>query len=320
MQRVHQQDLPSHDEEPVSHSSIASDHGLPDEVNTTPCSYTADSGELRALEHLAKQVGSVLPQEEDEFEEMFEYPTEFPTEKMSMSAKTYKHAARDISVGAEPKTAAVSCLSASTLEVAAHPHFNIHGHSDPTLQQGTLQHSEHGDSSTNTNPLHSTASISREKVNDNAPKKGLDKYHLLHNIEMSDSSEEELHLDQDMTSEHSATCVLKDQGTFEGGNTESKNPLLPHTLHRFPNYFFEDSEELAYSDDFLTHKSYDHKTPVYQRTHAVRAGSGHAGSGVAFDHSLSPLYGMSVLQLKQLLLSLRIKVEGKFTVVCACRL
>ena len=103
---------------------------------------------------------------------------------------------------------------------------------------------------------------------------------------MSDSSDEELHLDQDMTSEQSATCVLKDQGTFEGGNTESKNPLLPHTLHRFPNYFFEDSEELTYSDDFLTHKSYDHKTPVYQRTHAVRAGSGHAGSSVAFDHSL----------------------------------
>ena len=312
MQRVHQQGLASHDEELVSHSSIASDHGLPDEVSTTPCSYTADSGELRALEHLAKQVGSVLPQEEDEFEEMFEYPTEFPTEQMSMSAKTYKHAARDISVGAEPKATAVSCLSASTLEVAAHPHFNIHDHSDPILQQGTLQHSEHGDSSTNINPLHSTASISRVKVNDNAPKKGLDKYHLLHSIEMSDSSEEELHLDQDMTSEQSATCVLKDQGTFEGGNTESKNPLLPHTLHRFPNYFFEDSEELTYSDDFLTHK-----TPVYQRTLAARAGSGHAGSSVAFDHSLSPLYGMGVLQLKQLLLSLRTKVEGKFTVVCA---
>ena len=82
-------------------------------------------------------------------------------------------------------------------------------------------------------------------------------------------------------------------------------------------YFFEGSEELTYSDDFQTDKSYDHKT-VYQRTHAARTGSGHAGSGVAFDHSLSPLYGMTVLQLKQLLLSLRAKVEGKFTVLCTC--
>jgi len=57
-------------------------------------------------------------------------------------------------------------------------------------------------------------------------------------------------------------------------------------------------------------KSYDHR-----RTHAARTRSGHAGSGVAFDHSLSPLYGMTVLQLKQLLLSLRTKVEGKFTVI-----
>ena len=314
MQKVHQQGLASHDEEPVSpqvHSSIASDHGLPAEVNTTPCSYAADSRELRALEHLAKQVGSVLPQEEDEFEEMFEYPTEFPTQQMSGSAKTYKHAARDISVGTEPKTAAVSYLSASTLEAVVHPHFNRHGHSDPILQQGTLQHSEHDDS-TNINPLHSTVSISCEKVNDSVPRKGLDKYHLLHSIEISDSSEEELHLNQDMTSEQSATCVLKDQGTFEGGSTECKNPLLPHTLHRFPNYFFEGSEELTYSDDFQT----NHKT-VYQRTHAARAGRGLARYGVAFDHSLSPLYGMSVLQLKQLLLSLRTKVEGKFTVVRA---
>lgn len=316
MQGVHQQGLASHNEEPVSqqvHSSIASGHGLPNEVNTAPCSYTADSGELRALEHLAKQVGSVLPQEEDEFEKMFEYPTEFPTER---SANTYKHAARDISVGAEPKTAAVSCLSASTLEAAAHPHFNRHAHSDPILQQGTLQHSEHDDSSTNINPLHRTGSILHENVNDSVPRKGLDKYHLLHSIEMSDSSEEEVHLNQDMTSEQSAACALKDQGTFEGGSTESKNPLLPHTLHRFPNYFFEDSEELTYSDDFQMDKSYDHKT-VYRRTHAARAGGGHAGSSVAFDHSLSPLYGMSVLHLKQLLLSLRTKVEGKFTVVCA---
>ena len=318
MQRVHQQGLASHDEEPVSQQghSIVSGHGLPAEVNSTPCSYTADSGELRALEHLAKQVGSVLPQEEDEFEEMFEYPTEFPTQQMSRSAKTYKHAARDILVGTEPKTAAVSCLSASTLEEVAHPHFNRPGHSDPILQQGTLQHSEHDDSGTNINPLHSTVSISCEKVNDSIPRKGLDKYHLLHSIEMSDSSEEELHLNQDMTSEQSATCVLKDQGTFEGGSTECKNPLLPHTLHRFPNYFFEGSEELTYSDDFQTDKPYDHKT-VYQRTHAARAGRGLARYGVAFDHSLSPLYGMSVLQLKQLLLSLRTKVEGKFTVVCA---
>ena len=77
-----------------------------------------------------------------------------------------------------------------------------------------------------------------------------DKYHLLHSIEMSDSSDEELHLDQDMTSEQSATCALKDQGMFEGGSTESKNPLLPHTLHRFPNYFFEDSEELPTQTTF----------------------------------------------------------------------
>ena len=310
MQRVHQQVLVSHDGEPASQQvhSRASGHG---QVATTPCSYTAGSGELRALEHLAKQVGSVLPQEEDEFEEMFEYPTEFPTELMGRSAKSYKHAARDRSVGTEPEAAAVSYLTASTLEDVVHPHFNQRGDSDPMMQQGTLQHNEHDDSCTNINPLHSTASISHEKVNDNVLKKGLDKYHLLHSIELSDSSEEELHLNQDMTSEHSAACVPKDQGTFEDGSIESKNPLLPHILHRFPNYFFEGSEELTYSDDFQTDKSYDRRT-VYQRTHATRTGSGHAGSGVAFDHSLSPLYGMSVLQLKQLLLSLRTKVEGKF--------
>ena len=113
-----------------------------------------------------------------------------------------------------------------------------------------------------------------------------------------------------MTSEHSAASVPKDQGTFEGGNRESKNPLLPQILHRFPSYFFEGSEEL---DDFQTDKSYDRRT-VYQRTHAARTWSRHAGSGVAFDHSLSPLYGMTVLQLKQLLLSLRAKAEGEFTV------
>ena len=74
---------------------------------------TAGSWELRALEDLAKQVRSVLPQEEDEFEEMFEYPTEFPTEHMGRSAKTYKHAARDRSVVTEPEAAAVSYQSAS---------------------------------------------------------------------------------------------------------------------------------------------------------------------------------------------------------------
>ena len=312
MQRVHQQGPVSHDGEPASQQvhSTASGHG---QVDTTPCSYTAGSGDLRALEHLAKQVGSALPQEEDEFEEMFEYPTEFPTEHVGRSANTYEHAARDRSVRTEPEAAAVSYQSASTLEDVVHPHFNQHDDSDPILQQDTLQHSEH-DSSTNINPLHSTASITQEKSNDNVLKKGLDKYHLLHSIELSDSSsEEELCLNQDMTSEHSAACVPKDQGTFEGGSIESKNPLLPQILHRFPNYFFEGSEELTYSDDFQTDKSYDRRT-VYQRTHAARTRSRHAGSGVAFDHSLSPLYGMTVLQLKQLLLSLRAKAEGEFTV------
>ena len=203
---------------------------------------------MRALEHLAKQVGSALPQEEDEFEEMFEYPTKFPTEHMGRSAKTCKHAARDRSVG----TAAVSYQSASTLEDVVHPHFNQHDDSDPMLQQGTLQHNEH-DSNTNIYPLHSTVSTPHETVNDNVLKKGLGKYHLLRSIELSDSSsEEELHLNQDMTSEHSAACVPKDQGTFEGGSREPKNPLLPHILHRFLNYFFEGSEELTYSDNFMT--------------------------------------------------------------------
>ena len=55
---------------------------------------------------------------------------------------------------------------------------------------------------------------------------------------------------------------------------------------------------------------------IGEHIHEARTGSGHAGSGVAFDHSLSPLYGMTVLQLKQLLLSLRTKVEAKFAVIC----
>ena len=80
---------------------------------------------MSALECLAKQVGSALPQKDDEFEEMIKYPT-------------------------------------------------------------------------------------HEKFND-VLKKGLDKYHLLHSIELSDSSEEELHLNQDMTSELSAACVPKDK-------------------------------------------------------------------------------------------------------------
>ena len=53
---------------------------------------------------MAKQVGSVLPQEENEFEEMFEYLTEFPTELMGRSANTYEHAARDRSVRTEQQT------------------------------------------------------------------------------------------------------------------------------------------------------------------------------------------------------------------------
>ena len=104
--------------------SRANGHGLPAEVNNTPCSYSAGSGELRALEHLAKQVGSVLPQEEDEFEEVFEYPTEFPTEHMGRSVKTYEHAARDRSVGTEQQTVEVSYLLASTLEDVVHSDFN----------------------------------------------------------------------------------------------------------------------------------------------------------------------------------------------------
>ena len=52
---------------------------------------------------MTKQVAA-LPQEENEFEEMFEYPTEFPTEHMGRSANTYEHAARDRSVRTEQQT------------------------------------------------------------------------------------------------------------------------------------------------------------------------------------------------------------------------
>ena len=56
VQRVHQRGPASHDKElvPQQAHSRANCHGLPAEVNTTPCFYTADIGELRALDKASR--------------------------------------------------------------------------------------------------------------------------------------------------------------------------------------------------------------------------------------------------------------------------
>jgi len=263
---------------------------------------------ITALEHLVRQVESVLPGEEDEFEEMFEYPTDAFTERKGWSDRSSDPMIGDVLM-VEHETAAENAPLNSLEDV--YPCPNIPCGSD------AIQHC----SSENTQvlPTHDTSSgdVQLAKSDDKAPVNVLGKYHLLYSVELSESSEEELHSNQHMTTELNATCpdTPQDLKTFKAVSTADlqlvRTPPFCHNLSRFPNYYFEGSEEFAYSEDFQTHHEFNH-TAAYERS---RTGSGHIGRAV--DHGFSPLFGMSVLQLKQLLLSLETRIEGEL-VCSAC--
>ena len=268
---------------------------------------------ITALERLVRQVEAVLPQEGDEFEEMFEYPTDVFTEHRSGSDKSHEHMIDD-GVKVEQKTEAESSPLNSLQDV--YPSPSIPRGSD-TIQHCVLQHSREENTE-----LHDTSSGDAQQAKSDCKSavNVIGKYHLLYSIELSDSSEEELHTNQHMTNELKATChdAPQDAKTFEFDEVGTadlqvaRTPLYHHhTLQRFPNYYFEGSEEFVYSEDFQTHHEFRHRT-AYEGT---KTGSGHAGHGVAFDHGLTPLFGMSVLQLKQLLLSLKTRIEGKWVLV-----
>ena len=313
--RTHQRKVKdgTSDDEVLSAETI-----LPETVASS-CPQRVHSGSpstITALEHLVRQVEAVLPREGDEFEEMFEYPTDVFTEQhRSGSDKSHEHMIDD-RVKVKRKTEVENSPLNSLQDV--YPSPSIPCGSD-TIEHRVLQHSR--EENAELLPIHDTSSgdAQQAKSDGKATVNVIGKYRLLYSIELSDSSEEELHTDQELK----ATCLdaPQDAKTFEFeevGTADlqvARTPLYHHhTLQRFPNYYFEGSEEFVYSEDFQTHHEFRHRT-AYEGTKTV---SGHAGHGVAFDHGLTPLFGMSVLQLKQLLLSLKTRIEGKWVQVHVC--